>query len=107
MKNPGYAGAYVFGRYTSRRTVDPGGTVHTSITERPRAGWPVLIKDHHESYITWADYLANEARLVANQHRRRCPAAAGGHRAVPGDYRLRVLRQAGDDQLPHRSAASL
>ncbi len=66
LKNPGYAGAYVFGRYTSRRTVDPGGTVHTSITERPRAEWPVLIKDHHESYITWADYLTNEARLAAS-----------------------------------------
>ena len=66
LKNPGYAGAYVFGRYTSRRTVDPGGTVHTAITERPRAGWPVLIKDHHEGYIAWADYLANEARLAAN-----------------------------------------
>ena len=66
LKNPGYAGAYVFGRYTSRRTVDPGGTVHTSITERPRAEWPVLIKDHHEGYITWADYLASEARLAAN-----------------------------------------
>ena len=66
LKNPGYAGAYVFGRYTSRRTVDPGGTVHTTITERPRAEWPVLIKDHHESYITWADYLASEARLAAN-----------------------------------------
>ncbi len=67
LKNPGYAGAYVFGRYTSRRTVDPGGTVHTSITERSRAEWPVLIKDHHEGYITWADYLANEARLAANR----------------------------------------
>ena len=66
LKNPGYAGAYVFGRYTSRRTVDPCGTVHTAITERPRAEWPVLIKDHHEGYITWADYLANEARLAAN-----------------------------------------
>jgi excisionase family DNA binding protein len=66
LKNPGYAGAYVFGRYTSRRTVDPGGTVHTTITERPRADWPVLIKDHHEGYITWADYLAGEARLAAN-----------------------------------------
>ena len=66
LKNPGYAGAYVFGRYTSRRTVEPGGTVHTAITERPRAEWPVLIKDHHEGYITWADYLANEARLAAN-----------------------------------------
>jgi hypothetical protein len=67
LKNPGYAGAYVFGRYASRRTVDPGGTVHTTITERPRTEWPVLIKDHHEGYITWADYLASEARLAANR----------------------------------------
>ena len=66
LKNPGYAGAYVFGRYTSRRTVDPSGTVHTAITERSRADWPVLIKDHHEGYITWAEYLASEARLAAN-----------------------------------------
>ena len=67
LKNPCYAGAYVFGRYTSRRTVDPGGTVHTAMVERPRAEWPVLIKDHHEGYITWADYLASEARLAANR----------------------------------------
>jgi len=67
LKNPGYAGAYVFGRYTSRRTVDPSGTVRTTITERPRAEWPVLIKEHHEGYITWAGYLANEARLAANR----------------------------------------
>ena len=40
--------------------------MHTAIAERPRAEWPVLIKDHHEGYITWADYLANEARLAAN-----------------------------------------
>src|SRR6266576_1488212 len=67
LKNPAYAGAYAFGRYTSRRTVDPDGTVHTAITERPRAEWPVLIKDHHEGYITWADYLASETRLAANR----------------------------------------
>src|SRR5437667_5543631 len=66
LKNPAYAGAYVFGRYSSRRTVDPSGTVHTAITERPRAEWPVLIKDHHEGYITWAEYLAGEARLAAS-----------------------------------------
>ena len=66
LKNPAYAGAYVFGRYSSRRTVDPGGTVHTQIVERPRSEWPVVIKDHHEGYITWAGFLANEARLAAN-----------------------------------------
>jgi hypothetical protein len=59
LKNP-YAGAYVHGRYTSRRTVDPDGTVRRSLVERPRAEWPVLIKDHHEGYIAWPDYLAND-----------------------------------------------
>jgi DNA invertase Pin-like site-specific DNA recombinase len=67
LKNPCYAGAYVHGRYTSRRTVEPDGTVRTGLVERPRAEWPVLIRDHHEGYIPWADYLANEARLAANQ----------------------------------------
>ena len=67
LKNPCYAGAYVHGRYTSRRTVDPGGTVHATLAERPRAEWPVLINGHHEGYITWAGYLANEARLAANR----------------------------------------
>src|SRR5450756_508824 len=67
LKNPGYAGAYVHGRYTSRRTVEPSGTVRTGLVERPRAEWPVLINGHHEGYITWADYLANEAKLAANR----------------------------------------
>jgi excisionase family DNA binding protein len=67
LKNPCYAGAYVHGRYTSRRTVEPDGTVRTGLLERPRTEWPVLIKDHHEGYVTWADYLAHEARLAANQ----------------------------------------
>ena len=67
LKNPGYAGAYVHGRYSSRRTVEPDGTVHAGLAERPRAEWPVLIKDHHEGYLTWAGYLANEAKLAANR----------------------------------------
>src|SRR5689334_18990967 len=78
LKNPAYAGAYVFGRYTSRRTLDPDGTVHTTIAERPRPEWAVLIKDHHEGYITWADFLANEARLAANH------TAAGARPAREG-----------------------
>jgi DNA invertase Pin-like site-specific DNA recombinase len=67
LKNPCYAGAYVHGRYTSQRAVEPDGTVRTTMTERPRAQWPVLIRDHHDGYISWADYLANEARLTANR----------------------------------------
>ena len=67
LKNPCYAGAYVHGRYSSRRTVEPDGTVRTTLVEQPRAQWAVLIKDHHEGYLTWADYLANEAKLAANR----------------------------------------
>ena len=55
------------GRYASRRRVDPDGTVHTGLVERSRAEWPVLIVEHHEGYISWADYLTDEAALAANR----------------------------------------
>lgn len=66
LKNPTYAGAYVFGRYSSHRSVEPDGTVRTTAVELPRTQWPVLIKDHHEPYISWAQYLDNETRRAAN-----------------------------------------
>ena len=78
LSNPCYAGAYVFGRYHSRRTVRPDGTITTNVTELPRAEWPVLIQDHHPGYITWERYLANERRLAANDTRGgRRPAREG------------------------------
>jgi DNA invertase Pin-like site-specific DNA recombinase len=67
LKNPCYAGAYAHGRYTSARRVDPDGAVHTGLLQRPRAEWPVLIRDHHDGYISWAEFLTNEARLAANR----------------------------------------
>ena len=79
LANPCYAGAYVFGRYRSRRTVRPDGTITTAVTELPRAEWPVLIHDHHPGYITWEQYLANERRLAANDTRAgQRPAREGG-----------------------------
>jgi DNA invertase Pin-like site-specific DNA recombinase len=66
LANPAYAGCYVFGRYRCRRVVNPDGTVRTTTVELPRAQWPVVIDDHHPGYISWDDYLANQARLKAN-----------------------------------------
>ena len=80
----------MYGRYTSRRTVDPDGTVRTGLVERPRAEWPVLIHDHHEGYITWEDYLANEAKLAANRTNAGARPPREGARAVPGHHHLRV-----------------
>src|SRR5260370_20342977 len=51
LKNPCYAGAYVFGRYTSPRTVEPAGTVRTTLLERPRAQGPVLVKGRRHGYL--------------------------------------------------------
>jgi hypothetical protein len=68
LSDPAYAGAYVFGRYRSRRVVRPDGTVRTKTTELPREQWPVVIQGHHTGYIiSWDDYLANQARLAADQ----------------------------------------
>jgi DNA invertase Pin-like site-specific DNA recombinase len=66
LANPAYAGVYVFGRYHSRRAVDPDGTIRIKSTELPREQWPVLIHDHHPAYITWETFLANTQRLAAN-----------------------------------------
>ena len=50
-------------------TVRPDGTITTTITELPRAEWPVVIHDHHPGYISWEQYLANEQRLPRNDTR--------------------------------------
>ena len=66
LSNPSYAGTYVFGRYQSHRCVEPDGTVRAKVVELPREKWPVVIHGHHPGYISWDDYLANQARLAAN-----------------------------------------
>src|SRR6516165_12068889 len=50
LANPSYAGAYVFGRFRSRRAVDPDGTIRFKSTELRREQWQVLIRDHHPAY---------------------------------------------------------
>jgi len=67
--NPSYAGAYVFGRYRSQRTVRPDGSIVTRTVELPRSEWPIVIHDHHEGYISWEQFLSNEQRLAANNNR--------------------------------------
>jgi len=66
LSNPVYAGAYVYGRYRSKRTVTPDGGVRARTVELPRPEWAVCIQDHHRGYVNWDTYLANEAKLAAN-----------------------------------------
>jgi DNA invertase Pin-like site-specific DNA recombinase len=79
LSNPSYASAYVYGRYRSRRVVRPDGAILTRTVELPRSEWAVVIQDHHEGYISWEQFLANEQRLAANTNRQgQRPPREGG-----------------------------
>ena len=65
LTNPIYAGAYAFGRTTSRVSVENGRKRVRRGVHRPMAEWDVLIKDHHEAYITWDEFERNQ-RVIAN-----------------------------------------
>src|SRR5260221_498761 len=62
LHHPGYAGAYVFGRTRTAKTVD--GKVH--IHEVPREEWLVVRYDSHVGYITWEEYERNQEQLAVN-----------------------------------------
>jgi DNA invertase Pin-like site-specific DNA recombinase len=62
LKNPRYAGAFVYGRSQGRRGAD-GREVRTPL---PRDQWHTLIRDAHPGYITWSQYDENLRRLHEN-----------------------------------------
>lgn len=76
LTNPVYAGAYCYGKTRQERYVDEQGQIRQRIRHLPQAEWAVLIPEHHEGYIDWATYEANQARLDSNT--RPQPHQAGG-----------------------------
>ena len=65
LTNPIYAGAYAFGRTTSRISVVDGRKRVRRGVHRPMGEWDVLIKDHHAAYITWDEFERN-LKAIAN-----------------------------------------
>jgi excisionase family DNA binding protein len=66
LTNPVYAGAYVFGRTGSRVRFDDGRKVVTHGIVRRREEWEVLIRDHHDGYISWEEYDRNQKIIAGN-----------------------------------------
>ena len=66
LTNPVYAGAYVYGKTRSQMTLDAAGVRRKRIKLLPRDHWQVLIKDHHEGFIDWPTYEANQQRIARN-----------------------------------------
>jgi DNA invertase Pin-like site-specific DNA recombinase len=69
LKNPFYAGAYVFGRRTVRTEFKDGRVRKTGGHELPMAAWKVVIKDHHPGYLSWEEFERNQQVIADNLRR--------------------------------------
>lgn len=67
LKNPSYAGMYVFGRYQYRVQINAQGEVRKRMQPAPMPDWRVHISDHHSGFITEDEFFANLERLQRNR----------------------------------------
>ncbi|WP_405525498.1 recombinase family protein [Streptomyces canus] len=80
LTHPAYAGAYVYGRTRFERRLGKDGQVRNHRRVLPRDQWQVLIEDHHEGFITWEEYLANQDKIASNTRPRRHEPGTGAVR---------------------------
>ena len=62
LKNPAYAGAFVYGR--SRTTRDPFGKA--TVKRLPMDQWKICVKDKYPAYIDWETFETIRAMLADN-----------------------------------------
>jgi DNA invertase Pin-like site-specific DNA recombinase len=62
LKNPAYAGAFVYGR--TRTTRDASG--RTSLKRLPMDQWRVCVKDKYPAYVSWETFERIQTRLKDN-----------------------------------------
>jgi DNA invertase Pin-like site-specific DNA recombinase len=67
LRNPSYAGRYVYGRYGYKTHILEGGRIAKKTIRKPMAQWNVLIPNHHPGYIGWEQYLRNQQILATNR----------------------------------------
>ena len=83
LKNPFYAGVYVYGKSEKRTSIVDGRARKSYGHRKPMGAWEVFIKDHHDGYISWVDYERNQALLAGNAYGRIGDAKSGrGGRAL-------------------------
>jgi DNA invertase Pin-like site-specific DNA recombinase len=83
LKNPFYAGVYAYGKSEKRTTIVNGRARKSYGHRKPIGTWEVFIKDHHEGYISWAEYERNQVLLAGNAYGRAGDTKSGrGGRAL-------------------------
>jgi DNA invertase Pin-like site-specific DNA recombinase len=78
LHNPLYAGAYAFGRKGERTRIVDGRAMKTTGHHKSMTEWNVLIRDHHQGYIDWERFEANQRMLLENAHMKQRAARKSG-----------------------------
>ncbi len=68
LRNPFYAGAYVYGRRPTETVLRDGRLVRRQGAPNRPQDCRVFIRDHHEGYISWQAYEENLERMRSNSH---------------------------------------
>ena len=67
LTNPIYAGAYAYGRRRQETLISNGRKqVRRGISRRNPEEWTVLLRGHHDGYITWDQFERNQELLAEN-----------------------------------------
>ena len=69
LKNPFYAGAYVYGRRETRTYVEGTEIRKSKGHALDMRDWKILIKDNHSGYISWEEYENNQEIMKENNAR--------------------------------------
>ncbi|MEI8703318.1 recombinase family protein (plasmid) [Mesorhizobium mediterraneum] len=64
LKNPAYAGAFVYGRTQSCHTRYASGKIISR--RRPMAEWKIVVKDRYPAYLDWERYERIQTMLTDN-----------------------------------------
>lgn len=63
LKNPAYAGAFVYGRRPTDPAVRQPGRRATGVVRRPISEWHTIKQGAYPAFISWEQYMANQAQL--------------------------------------------
>lgn len=91
LTNPAYAGAFVFGRTSQKKQLDPTGRIRRRTIDLPIEQWSVCLPEHHPGYVSWDEYLGTRERLRANVR----PKGQGGGAAREGVALLQGIVRCG------------
>jgi hypothetical protein len=83
LKNPFYGGAYAYGKGEKRTEIVDERARKSYGHPKPLEQWEVLLKDHHDGYIDWAEFERNQEQLAVNAF-----GKAGGVKSGCGERAL-------------------